>query len=330
MSEGTLLRMTAPLREDFAIPYHDLGPGGEPPRVALVAGLHGDEANGVFVLGRLASFLRRLEGEGTAGRGLRRRVLIVPAVNVLGLNTHSRVWPFDRTDLNRMFPGYAAGETTQRIARAVLDLTRAAHYRVDIHSSNLTFEEVPQVRLYEPTPDERATALLFGFPAVLERPANPVYSTTIGCAWRAYGGESFVVQVGQAGSLQTHHCDHLFRALVRFLVATETLAGFDLTTEEGDIHCFGVRQTLPVVSKHAGMFVSPLEVGSWLQAGDVVGQIYDGFEGELITEVRTPMGGLLSGVRRQPLLLEGDLVARVQTRQQLSEGLDIGLLGHAQ
>jgi hypothetical protein len=78
------------------------------------------------------------------------------------------------------------------------------------------------------------------------------------------------------------------------------------------------------------MFVSPLEVGSWLQAGDVVGQIYDGFEGELITEVRTPMGGLLSGVRRQPLLLEGDLVARVQTRQQLSEGLDIGLLGHAQ
>jgi predicted deacylase len=322
--------MTAPLREDFTIPYHDFGPAGAPPRVALVAGLHGDEANGIFVLGRLASFLRRLEADEQSGRGLRERVLILPAVNLLGLNTRSRVWPFDGTDLNRMFPGYAVGETTQRVAHAVLELTRAAHYRVDIHSSNLAFEEVPQVRLYQPTSDERASALLFGFPAILERAPNPVFSTTIGCAWRAYGGENFVIQVGQAGSIQAQHCDRLFRALMRFLVATETLVGIDLAAEEEDIHCFGVKQTFPVISRHAGVFVSPLEVGHWLQAGDVIGQVYDGFDGEQIAEIRTPVAGMLSGVRREPWLFEGDLVARMQTRHQLSEGLDIGLLGHAQ
>ena len=53
-------------------------------------------------------------------------MIVIPAVNVLGVNTRSRHWPFDGTDMNRMFPGYDGGETTQRIAAAVLELTLAA------------------------------------------------------------------------------------------------------------------------------------------------------------------------------------------------------------
>jgi predicted deacylase len=62
------------------------------------------------------------------------------------LNTLKRRWPFDNTDINRMSPGYGAGETTQRIAQAVLDVTSPDHYRVDLHSAALDFEELPQVR----------------------------------------------------------------------------------------------------------------------------------------------------------------------------------------
>ena len=121
---------------------------------------------------------------------------------MLGVNTRSRRWPFDRTDINRMFPGYDAGETTQRIADAVLQATRTAHYRIDIHSSNLDFEELPQVRLYEPSEDERASAMLFGLPAVIERATDSVFTSTLGHAWRACGGENFVIQAGRAGDLQ--------------------------------------------------------------------------------------------------------------------------------
>ena len=52
--ETVLLHMTAPSREDFDVPYHDVGPRDQPPQLALVAGLHGNELNGVFVLARLA------------------------------------------------------------------------------------------------------------------------------------------------------------------------------------------------------------------------------------------------------------------------------------
>ena len=330
MNTPALLRMTAPLRENFEIPYHDLGPREVTPRLALVAGIHGDEVNGIFVLSRLAAFLRGVAAGEHAGQTLRERVIIVPAVNVLGLNMRSRRWPFDSTDINRMFPGYDAGETTQRIAHAVLELTRPAHFRIDIHSSNHDFEEVPQVRLYEPHDSERETARYFGLAAIIERPMNRIFTSTIGHAWRACGGENFVLQVGQASVLQPWHCERLFRALVGFLSRTGILHGTPLAEEEEDVHFFGPRQTLPLISAHAGLFVSRHPVGRWLQAGEVIGQVYDGFHGELQLEITTPTAGMLSGVRRQPLLFEGDLVARIQSRQPVVESVDTYLEGTGQ
>ncbi len=318
MKPTALLQMTAPLREDFRIAYHDFGPAATAPELALIAGLHGNELNGIFVLSRLAAYLRDIE-EGRCEQSLRARVIVVPVVNVLGVNTHSRRWPFDGTDINRMFPGYDQGETTQRIAHAVLAVTADAHYRVDVHSSNLDFEELPQVRLYEPSDDERATARLFGLPAVIERTMDSVFTTTIGHAWRFCPGQNFVIQVGQAGDLQLPHCETLFRSLVAFLARTGIVGGADLADEE-ESHHFAFDQTFSLMSEHAGFFVSKLAVGHWLAAGDSIGLVYDGFTGDLQAEIRAPVAGLLSGVRRQPLLCEGDLVARIQTRHSTGSG----------
>jgi uncharacterized protein len=315
MNPPFLLNMTAPLREDFSIPYHDLGKKEAPPRVALVAGLHGNELNGIWVLARLADFLKGVEEGRYPGKALKKRVIVIPAVNILGLNTRERLWPFDKTDINRMFPGYDQGETTQRIAEAVLRVTHPAFYRLDLHSSNVDFEELPQIRLYGPTESERSTARLFGLPAVIERPVSPIFTSTLAHAWRQNGGENFVIQAGQAGLLQTHHCEHLFGALLRFLSRTGILEGVDFSEEE-DVHCFDFRQGFRLFSEQAGFFVSKEEVGRWVQAGQLMGYVYDGFEGRVRTEIRAPVGGLLTGLRRQPLLFEGDLIARIHTKEQ--------------
>jgi len=330
VTERELLHMTAPMREDFEIPYHDVGPREGLPRVALVAGLHGNELNGVFVLARLAHFLRQIEEGRRKDTHLLGRVVVVPAVNVLGLNIRSRAWPFDGTDLNRMFPGYDAGETTQRIAAALLRLTEPARWRIDIHSSNVDFEELPQVRLYDPSDEERRAARWLGLPAVIERPVNATFSATLANAWRERGGHALVVQAGHAGGLQPAHCERLFRALVDFLERCGVLAGLELAEPDGDVHHFGSGHALPLISEHAGWFASRLEVGQWIQAGELVGYVYDGFRGELRAEIRAPRSGLLSGVRRQPLLCEGDLVARVLTREPVGAIAGTDLMGHGQ
>lgn len=326
----TLLHMTAPSREDFDVPYHDVGPQEQTPRLALVAGLHGNELNGVFVLARLANFLQRVAAGAHEGAALLGRVLIVPAVNVLGVNVRARSWPFDGTDVNRMFPGYDAGETTQRIAAAVLELTAQATWRIDLHSSNPDFEELPQVRLYDASDEEREGARWLGLPAVIERRANQTFETTLASAWRARGGRGLIVQAGHADSLQAQHCERIFRALIDFLERAGLLVGVRLAEPEDEVRFFGPRSSFPLISEHAGWFVSRLEVGQWLLAGELVGSVYDGFSGELRTEVRAPVSGLLAGVRRQPLLCEGDLVARILTRHEVGDVADTYLMGHGQ
>lgn len=330
MSASSLLRMTAPLRDTFEIPYHDIGEGDEPPHAAFVAGIHGNELNGIFVLARLASVLRSVAEGRQPGQHLRGRVLIIPAVNVLGVNTHSRRWPFDDTDINRMFPGYGAGETTQRIAWATLQQTQYARHRVDIHCSNPEFEELPQVRLYAPEGEERALACLFGLPAVIECPRSTIFTSTIGHAWRACAGNTFVIQAGQADELDAAVCERLFRGLIAFLYRTGALEGVSLAAEEEDVHCFGLNQACPLIASTAGLFVPRIGVGRWLAVGEIIGHVYDGFDGELRAEVRSPVGGLLTGVRRHPLLCEGDLIARVQTREQVRGVTQTYLVGQGQ
>lgn len=330
MSHPVLLHMTAPTREDFDIPFHDLGPREAAPQVALVAGVHGNELNGVFVLARLAAFLQQIAEGGREGAELLGRVIVVPGVNVLGLNTRSRGWPFDKTDVNRMFPGYDGGETTQRIAAALLALTQPARWRIDIHSSNLDFEELPQVRVFDPSAEERRAARWLGLPAVIERPVTPIFTATLANAWRERGGRGLVIQAGHAGGLQPQHCERVFRALVDFLERSGVLVGVRLAEPEGDVHHFGPRQSFPLISDHAGWFVSRVEVGQWVQAGELLGYVYDGFRGELSAEIHAPVSGLLSGVRHHPLLCEGDLVARILTRHEVADLADTYLMGHGQ
>lgn len=308
----TLLRMTAPLRAPFEIPYHDIGVELGDTSVALVGGVHGNELNGTFVLSRLASFLRRLAAGELEGQRLLKRVLIIPAVNVFGMNNAIRRWPFDGTDLNRMFPGYDAGETTQRIAHAVLEATRLAAYRIDVHSSNVDFEEMPQVRLYEPTTQEREAARHLGLAAVIERRPDKVFTTTLGHGWRSYGGVNLVVQVGRAGTLQLGHCATLFRGMVEFLAHVGAIDRVELAEADHDVHEFSARQTCPLVSEWSGLFVSSLRVGDWIKARDPVGRVFDPFTGEEKQVIHAPESGLLSGIRRQPLLFQGDLIARIQ------------------
>jgi predicted deacylase len=229
-----------------------------------------------------------------------------------------------------MFPGYAGGETTQRIADAVLRLTLAARWRIDLHSSNADFEELPQVRLYQPSDEEREAARWLGLPAIVERPESATFSATLVSAWRTQGGRGLAIQAGHAGSLQPGHCERLFRALLDFLEAEGVLYGVRLAESEDTVHHFGPRQAFPVISEHAGWFVSRLKVGQWLRAGDRVGYVYDGFSGEQRAEAKTPVAGLLSGIRRQPLLCEGDLLARILTAHEVGEVAETYLMGHGQ
>lgn len=295
MIETTVPEQVIRLRGADGWSSHDIGPRKRAPRLALVAGIDGNELNGMFVLTRLAAFLRRVELGERRGLRLRERVVIVPTV---GARRFARRWGGVR---------HTAGSVTDR----PMELTRTAYYRVEVRAASCNIEEMPQVWLYAPSDDERASACLFGLPAILEQPADENSVGKLMRTWRGEGGENFVIRAGQSGNLQTRHCETLFRALAAFLNRTGVIGGLRLVEDEEELHYFDRRQVCEVRAEQSGLFSSHLDVGCWVQAGDELGQIDDSFTGEARIRIMAPVAGLLAGLRRQPLLCKGDLAARI-------------------
>lgn len=287
--------------EQYMCSYYDIGSKNRTPRLALVGDLYGNELNSMFVLSRLANFLGSIyAGERGAVR-LCERVLIVPTLNNLAVIDCEKLSQWADRRKNRLWTA---------IMEALLELTRTAYYRVNIHQTGLDLEEIPQIRLYAPTDDERATACLFGLPAVIERPVEHEAMSGLTHTWRQYGGENFSIYAGQSGSVQTRHCETIFRSLVGFLNRTGIISGLKSTDEE-ELSYFGQQQVFMVSAAQAGIFASPLEVGRWVRSGEELGRIYDSFSGEVRERVAVPVTGLLASLRRQPLLDKGELLARI-------------------
>jgi predicted deacylase len=325
--------MTTPVGEPIEIPIHDLGPRDRAPKIVFVSGIHGNELNGIFVLARLAEHLKSRSDKSDGAPALRERVLIIPAVNVLGLHMGTRTWPVDKTDINRMFPGYNGGETTQRIAAALFDLTKSADVRLDIHSSNAEFEELPQVRLYGSSEEERNIGNHLGLPAMVECPMNTISTSTLLHAWKTEGGKNLVIQAGAAGNLQMTHCDRLFGGLLRLLSRlniTAEGAPVEGVAEEHSTAYFPLKRTVSLISEKAGLFVPKIGIGSWIEQGSLLGSVYDGFSGRVRVRIKAPRAGFLTGLRYQALIYQGDLLARIQSPVEVNEGADTYLIGHGQ
>jgi len=124
------------------------------PAVFVTGALHGDELNGTGVIREL--ILRppfRLE-RGT--------LVLVPVVNVLGFERHSRYLP-DRRDLNRSFPGSATGSLASRLANRIFEeIVRPCQYGIDLHTAAVRRTNFPNIRADLERPEVRRIAEAFG------------------------------------------------------------------------------------------------------------------------------------------------------------------------
>ncbi len=103
------------------------------PIVLLVAGVHGDEFEGIVALARLVGSLDPASMAGT--------VIALPVCNPFAFQSQSRTTPahIDGANLARVFPGDPRGTPTSRLASAlftmVTDLLGHEDLMVDLHSA---------------------------------------------------------------------------------------------------------------------------------------------------------------------------------------------------
>lgn len=313
----TVLSIELPFNEK--LDFYSLSFGAGEPEVAVTSGFYGDEHNGLYVCHKLIGFLREIENGGGAGWRLKGRVRIFPALNPLGTLTDRRFWPFDQRDINRSFPGVPLGETTERIAAAVLSSVQTSRACVDLSSGSRFFNELPQVRLYESmeVPPDQAAA--FELPLVWRRNTTPLLSGTLAHNLNRRGVPTFVLKFGSANRINKFFSQWVFAGILKFLRAVSVLEGDGNESRfvpHGLEHLKRGRIVLPdqvdsILSSDAGLFVADSGVGDRLNKDQPLGRVIDPIGGHLLSEIRAPRPGILFTLRANPIVFAGSLIARL-------------------
>jgi len=136
------------------IPLHIRRAEEEGPVVFITAALHGDEINGTGAVRHLL--------QDDEFRLLRGSVILVPVLNLLAFERHSRYLP-DRRDLNRSFPGSATGSLAGRLASSIFDeIVSRCDYGIDLHTASVRRTNYPNIRGDMANPEVSRLAKAFG------------------------------------------------------------------------------------------------------------------------------------------------------------------------
>lgn len=188
----------SPFRDEFKIEGFRFGSGK--PVLAIVGALRGDEVQQQFICAQMVSLLQRMEAEKRLAQGI--EILVIPNANHFSMNIEKRFWAMDSTDINRMFPGYNQGETTQRIAAALFEQIKEYPYGIQLASYYLPGDFIPHIRMMETGYQPEEEACWFGLPYAYIRHPRPYDTTVLNYNWQIWGCKAFMNVILSAFVLQ--------------------------------------------------------------------------------------------------------------------------------
>ncbi|MEX2482223.1 MAG: succinylglutamate desuccinylase/aspartoacylase family protein [Gammaproteobacteria bacterium] len=259
------------------------------PALCLTGGVHGDELNGVEIV-------RRVLAETTPGE-LRGTLIGVPIVNLMGFSSGSRYLP-DRRDLNRFFPGHPRGNAASRIAHAFFnEVVRHCDLLIDLHTGSFKRSNLPQLRA---NLDHAAVAEFvthFGATAVLHHSRE---RGTLRDAANAAGIAAVTFELGEPGTVQAEYVRYGVKAINTVLGRLDMLDRSHIWLERQPIY-FRSRW---VRAYHGGILSSPIELGTTVDEGDLLGTVINPLTNEE-AEIRAPYSGRILGRALDQFVLPG-------------------------
>ena len=150
MTIQTIFTMSSPYRDDFRIKAYTFGQGEK--TLAIVGSMRGDEIQQQYVAAQLVNRLAQAEREGKIAQGV--SISVIPSANPFSMNIEKRFWALDNTDINRMFPGYSLGETTQRIAAGLFEYIQDFKHRLENSDEQLKQKLTEELKNLQDKRDE--------------------------------------------------------------------------------------------------------------------------------------------------------------------------------
>jgi predicted deacylase len=269
----------------------------------IVGALRGTEIQQMAICAQLVETLARFEGRGMLAEG--RSVTVIPCANYYSMNIGKRLWTMDNTDINRMFPGYDSGETTQRIAYGLFNGIKDYLFGVQMTSFYLEGDFLPHAKIMES--DEIKACNFeglsdFGLPYGLIRKARPYDTTTLNYNWQLWGCKAFSLFTTYTERIGGASAQAAVNAVLRFLVAVGIL--------RHDLHKGSHTRILReddirhVHTNGSGIIKNCVAVGDEVNEGDLLCELVHPLEGYTTERVHSPIGGTVFFAYNKQLVME--------------------------
>ena len=273
-------------------------------RLSLVTGTHGDELEGQYLAWMLGSFLdahlEQLDGI----------VDIYPALNPMGIDSITRGVPMFDIDMNRIFPGTRHGTMMEVICSSIVNDIAGSDVCIDVHSSNIFLQEIPQIRISVPTADTLVPlAKLLNVDLVWVHESATVLEATLAHTLNTRGTKTLVVEMGVGMRIDKPYCEQIFDGILKLMQHLGMWKG-DIKPVREPAVSLG-RQVGFVNSDAAGIFVPCVSFGTTVHAGEHIGDVLDPLTSQVTERVTAVCSGLLFTLREYPIVYGGSLLARI-------------------
>ena len=307
MREEVLFTLDTHYRQPLAVKGWRFG---DPERksLAVVGALRGNEVQQMYICAQLIQTLEKLERDGLLSPDC--GILVVPCANQFSMNVGRRFWAADNTDINRMFPGYDQGETTQRIAAHIFAAIQGYAYGVHLTSFYLPGDLLPHVRIMETGYQREEEALAFGLPYVLLRTPQPYDTTTLNYNWQIWETQTFSLYTHETDSIDPDAARQAVEAIVRFL-AVKGLVRREAPDLESAPVRFREDRLHNVSSSTGGLLFCRRKPGDAVQAGDVLGDILDPCTCAVLEQLRADCPGRVFFLHRAQLIDGHEVAFRI-------------------
>lgn len=305
MEEKILFELSSVYRDNMRIKGYSFGKGDH--SVCIVGATRGNEVQQVYICSKLISVFRQLEKLGKIRTG--KSILIIPCVNPNSMNIGKRFWSTDNTDINRMFPGYNLGETTQRIADGVFRNINDFTYGIQFTSFYMQGSFIPHVRMMKTGFEDTELAKDFGLPYVFRRNAKPYDTTTLNYNWQIWETKAFSLYTNATDTIDKESAEEVINAVLSFLNKREII---EYKCHEGYIsELIDGSQLVNVKNSKSGFFVRHAKVNSRVRKGEKLAEIIDPYSGELLDEILSPTCGIVFFHADQPVIYSHTTLYRI-------------------
>lgn len=272
--------------------FRSVHPG---PTLLILAGMHGDEINGIEIV-------RKLITREDVRKPLCGSIVAIPVVNTISFLYGSRDLP-DGRDLNRCFPGTKNGSLGSRIAYDLMkEIIPQIDFGVDFHTGGAKINNFPQIRCVFDNEANLGLGNSFSPPFIVN---SPFRDNTFRKEAARRGKSILVFEGGESSRFDYLSINEGINGCLRLM---KHLNMIDLNIPPNPTVL--LNKTSWIRAKSSGMFHSAKTNGAHMNKGEIIGVIVDPY-GEHQENLIAPYNGYIIGVNNQPVINQGDALMHI-------------------